>query len=334
MRVVGFYKLIDTYPSPVAPIFEKNGAGGYFAQIVDGDGNVAEFEAVHNLAQDRYIAEGNYTSSIETEVGNEALYAVAYNETHILVNRATVVRREIRDYIYENRGSIPPFAELEMAIFTGDTSLVEEAAERCRVRLDGSAPAVTRLWIDGAPLPEGLKWKLRNRLVKLDGSAPPVPATVRFGFLGPRRLMHGITDFCSNKMLRTRATVVRGLFSGSDVAHRINVAAGKIDGVLMDIAEKYSPRDGKVPLESWMVSRGRISLSIFDVKSYGIARVNFIDAIERSDYFRQYRSIPFYARGIESSNFLLIVCMLLQFQSGFEEHYGLMITEKAGRVAP
>lgn len=315
MKISGFYRLVEVYPSPVVPLFRNGGDTAEYAQVVGEDGKITAFERAGKLDTERLLVEGTYDQT-EIAVGSSALYALAYNANHVLINTADVVRREIRQYLYENRETLAPFVALDLARFVGDSSLIEETAERCRRKLVATAPKVTDLWIDGAPLSEDLKWKLRNRQIDLDGSAPPRPGTIRLGLIGPYRLMAGLTDYCAKVHHSYRAEMVRSLLSDAAAAKRITAATNSVEGVAETLAEYYRRHPG-----SSMFSRGRISVPLFDLASFSIASRNFQHTFRSTPSYSKLNSSPYFTRGVESTNFVMILSLFMHSYSDFNKFY-------------
>lgn len=322
MRIHGFYRVIDSYPAPVVPLFRDDTTSSEFAQIISVDGKIEAFCETGHLERSRTLVEGEY-SQTDVKVGDPAIYALAYDENHVLVNTAEVVRREIRQYLYENRDSLGPFLGLDLAKFVGDTALIEENAERCRRKLVATAPAVTALWIDGAPLSEELKSKLRNRQIDLDGSAPPRAGTVRLGLIGPYRIMTGITDYCTQAQHAYRADIVRRLLSYAGAAKRITQSSIHIEDVVSSLSSYYKVNHGRA-----MFSRGRIPLMIFDIASFQIARQNFRHAIQATPSYATLASSAYFTRGAESANLIMLICVFLHAFPDFQDFYGKMLSRR------
>ncbi|KRA98977.1 hypothetical protein ASD83_00040 [Devosia sp. Root685] len=327
MKISKFYKLVDQFPSPVVPVFKReNGDGRDYAQIVGSNGDIIGFEEAPALEDSRILAAGNYPYS-DAHQGMPAQYAVAYSRTQILVNSMEVVARDIKEFIKVHRSEMKPFALLELAMFTKDFLLVEDAAERCRQNLNDISHEFSNKWIDGAPLPAEIKDKLRIGSASIYPDQLTRSGQIRFGFTGPRKMMAGITDYCTTFLHITRAQFIKSMLGPKDASRRLQRALDRSPEVIADIVSRYGVQDGRYPRDALDVSRGAIRFTVEDHAGFIQYRKHFLASVIQSPVYRDLLRIPSYSAGTEFLNFTILTCIMIEYAPGFYNYYK-SITER------
>lgn len=322
MKLIGFYRMLPTYPAPLQLLFADDVGGRRYLQVVDRDKKIHSFNEAATIEEGRITLPGAH--HLDAIVGDLATFAVALSKDHVLMGQTGSLQASLRHYIETNRRDIRPFDLLEFAMFVNDSALITEAARACKAHLETVAPSLVSRWIDGAPISVEVRARLLTTPEK-DGQRPDRTSKhTRIGFTAPYVLMRALTTY-AEAVGTTRASIVRSMFEDYDIAAIIDGLIPHVDRTLDLASSIIRSRAANKTTSYYFESRGAVWSNIKDIDGYRSARRSLLRSIYDSGHYSSYRHLPHVSTGQESVNYIVIATYYIRRYPSFEDYMRRLI---------